>query len=142
MTSNLGTRFLSARKESSDPARSVGAEQSLLSRLIQTELKREFSPEFDLNRIDDIIIFNPLTKVESPCGRSALCSSRTWNRLWRRKGSESPSIAVTDWLLSGPGAAEEENSGALRRAIQRYIEDELSDTSSDRSSGRVHSPGG
>jgi ATP-dependent Clp protease ATP-binding subunit ClpC len=63
MTSNLGTRFLTTKghmgfREKTDEANQRSAEQ-----LIHTELKKEFSPEF-INRIDDIIIFNPLTQLE------------------------------------------------------------------------------
>ena len=39
------------------------AAQQLGITMIHQELKKEFSPEF-INRIDDIIIFNPLTQIE------------------------------------------------------------------------------
>src|SRR5207302_26953 len=38
-------------------------DQKSAEQMIHQELKKEFSPEF-INRIDDIIIFNPLTKIE------------------------------------------------------------------------------
>ncbi|HEV8435291.1 MAG TPA: ATP-dependent Clp protease ATP-binding subunit [Thermoanaerobaculia bacterium] len=125
MTSNLGTRHLATKghlgfREQSNEGELKSAEQH-----IHTELKREFSPEF-INRIDDIIIFNPLSELE--LRRICLLLIDDVNLALVNKNVK---IAVDDsvvmWLLKKAG--EEANSGArpLRRAIQRYIEDELSE---------------
>jgi ATP-dependent Clp protease ATP-binding subunit ClpC len=125
MTSNLGTRFLSTKGILGFREQSGAADQKSAELLIQSELKREFSPEF-INRIDDIIIFNPLTRPElrQIC---ALLVADVNLALAQRGIRISVDLEVTDWLLDR--AAEEENSGArpLRRSIQRYIEDELSE---------------
>ncbi len=55
MTSNLGSQQIAALAESGDEARMRSA--------VNEVLKREFLPEF-LNRIDDTIIFHPLTMKE------------------------------------------------------------------------------
>ena len=93
--------------------------------MINQELKKEFSPEF-INRIDDIIIFNPLSQTElrQIC---RLLVDDVNQALIHRNVSISIDDTVVDWLLKR--AEEEANSGArpLRRAIQRYIEDELSE---------------
>ncbi|HEY3053783.1 MAG TPA: ATP-dependent Clp protease ATP-binding subunit, partial [Thermoanaerobaculia bacterium] len=63
MTSNLGTRFLATKGHMGFREKTPEGDQKSTELLIHTELKKEFSPEF-INRIDDIIIFNPLTQAE------------------------------------------------------------------------------
>src|SRR5213593_2729785 len=109
MTSNLGTRFLATKGHMGFHEKTIEGDQKSAEQMIHQELKKEFSPEF-INRIDDIIIFNPLTKTEL-------------RQICQLLVDES----VIDWLLKK--AEEEANSGArpLRRSIQRHIEDELSE---------------
>jgi ATP-dependent Clp protease ATP-binding subunit ClpC len=125
MTSNLGTRFLTTKGHMGFREKSSEADQKSAEAMIHQELKKEFSPEF-INRIDDIIIFNPLTQNEL----RAICRLLVddVNIALVPKGVQiAIDDSVIDWLLSR--AEEESNSGArpLRRAIQRYIEDELSE---------------
>jgi ATP-dependent Clp protease ATP-binding subunit ClpC len=125
MTSNLGTRFLTTKGHLGFREHSSEGDQKSAEAMIHQELKKEFSPEF-INRIDDIIIFNPLSQVELRQICRLLVDDV--NLALIPKGVQ---IAVDDsvigWLLRR--AEEESNSGArpLRRAIQRYIEDELSE---------------
>ncbi|MGZ8797873.1 MAG: ATP-dependent Clp protease ATP-binding subunit ClpC, partial [Thermoanaerobaculia bacterium] len=99
--------------------------QKATEALIHTELKREFSPEF-INRIDDIIIFNPLTQTELRQICRLLVDDVNL-ALIHKNVHISVDDTVVDWLLKR--AEEESNSGArpLRRAIQRHIEDEISE---------------
>ena len=125
MTSNLGTRFLSTKGHMGFREKSSEADQKSAEAMINQELKKEFSPEF-INRIDDIIIFNPLTQVELRQICRLLVDDV--NIALVPKGVQiAIDDSVIDWLLRR--AEEESNSGArpLRRAIQRYIEDELSE---------------
>src|SRR6266576_2438734 len=125
MTSNLGTRHLATKGHLGFREQSTEGEMKNAEQHIQLELKREFSPEF-INRIDDIIIFNPLSETE--LRRICLLLIDDVNHALANKNVK---IAIDDsvvmWLLKKAG--EETNSGArpLRRAIQRYIEDELSE---------------
>jgi ATP-dependent Clp protease ATP-binding subunit ClpC len=125
MTSNLGTRFLATKGHMGFREKSTEADQKSTEALIHTELKKEFSPEF-INRIDDIIIFNPLTHAElrQIC---RLLVDDVNQALIHKNVSIAIDDTVIDWLLKK--AEEEANSGArpLRRAIQRHIEDELSE---------------
>jgi len=100
-------------------------DQKSAEQMIHQELKKEFSPEF-INRIDDIIIFNPLTHTELRQICQLLVDDVN-QALVNRNVQIAVDESVTDWLLKR--AEEESNSGArpLRRAIQRYIEDELSE---------------
>jgi ATP-dependent Clp protease ATP-binding subunit ClpC len=125
MTSNLGTRHLATKGHLGFQEQSASVEMRQIEQLITTELKREFSPEF-INRVDDLIIFNPLGREELRVICRLLVDDV--NLALVHKGIQ---IAIdeptVDWLLER--AQEESNSGArpLRRAIQRFIEDELSE---------------
>ncbi len=125
MTSNLGTRFLTTKGHMGFREKSSEGDQKAAELMINQELKKEFSPEF-INRIDDIIIFNPLTETElrEIC---RLLVDDVNHALLHKNVAIAIDDSVIDWLVKR--AAEESNSGArpLRRAIQRYIEDELSE---------------
>jgi len=125
MTSNLGTRFLTTKGHMGFREKTAEGDQKSAEQMIHQELKKEFSPEF-INRIDDIIIFNPLTKTELRQICQLLVDDVN-QALIHRNVQIAVDESVTDWLLKR--AEEESNSGArpLRRAIQRYIEDELSE---------------
>ncbi len=125
MTSNLGTRFLTTKGHMGFREQSPEGDQKSAEQMINQELKKEFSPEF-INRIDDIIVFNPLTQAEL----RAICRllvDDVNQALVQKNVRITIDDSVVDWLLKK--AEEEANSGArpLRRAIQRYIEDELSE---------------
>src|SRR5471030_1753610 len=125
MSSNLGTRFLATKGHMGFREKTSEADQKSTEALIHTELKREFSPEF-INRIDDIIIFNPLTQTELRQICRLLVDDVNL-ALIHKNVHISVDDSVVDWLLKR--AEEESNSGArpLRRAIQRHIEDEISE---------------
>jgi ATP-dependent Clp protease ATP-binding subunit ClpC len=125
MTSNLGTRHLATKGHMGFREQGSEVDQKSAELLIHTELKREFSPEF-INRIDEVIIFNPLTDNEL----RAICQlliDDVNHALVHKNVQIAVDEPVVAWLLGK--AREESNSGArpLRRAIQRYIEDELSE---------------
>jgi ATP-dependent Clp protease ATP-binding subunit ClpC len=125
MTSNLGTRHLATRGHMGFREKGTEADQKSAELLIHTELKREFSPEF-INRIDEVIIFNPLTDTEL----RAICQLLIDDvnlAIVQKNVQISVDESVMTWLLER--AKEESNSGArpLRRAIQRHVEDELSE---------------
>jgi len=125
MTSNLGTRHLATKGHMGFREKGEAADQKSAEQLIHAELKREFSPEF-INRIDEVIIFNPLTDIEL----RAICQlliDDVNHALVHKNVQIAVDDSVVRWLLAK--AREETNSGArpLRRAIQRHIEDELSE---------------
>jgi len=125
MTSNLGTRFLATKGHMGFREKTSEGDQKSAELMINQELKKEFSPEF-INRIDDIIIFNPLTELElrQIC---RLLVDDVNQALIHKNVQLTIDDSVVAWLLKR--AQDEANSGArpLRRAIQRYIEDELSE---------------
>src|SRR5881296_3262441 len=125
MTSNLGTRFLATKGHMGFHEKTAEGDQKSAEQMIHQELKKEFSPEF-INRIDDIIIFNPLSQPELRQICRLLVDDVNL-ALIHRNLKIAVDDTVVDWLLKK--AEEESNSGArpLRRAIQRHIEDELSE---------------
>src|SRR6202043_3678128 len=58
MTSNLGARHLQKRSSLGFQSVEEGSGKSM-DEMVMTEVKRVFNPEF-LNRLDEIILFNPL----------------------------------------------------------------------------------
>src|SRR5881227_2097478 len=107
MTSNLGTRFLSTKGHMGFREKTAEGDQKSAEQLIGQELKKEFSPEF-INRIDDIIVFNPLTQTELRMICRLLIDDVN-QALVHRNVQITVDDSVVDWLLRK--AEEEANSG-------------------------------
>jgi len=123
MTSNLGGRefqrgSLGFRQE----AQSM-SEQKRLQSSIESALKQTFRPEF-LNRIDEIIIFQPLTE-EQIREIVDLMMKEVQARIEDRKITVVLTEEVKSWLA---GEGFDPNFGArpLKRTIQREVENPLS----------------
>ena len=87
-------------------------------------LKEVFRPEF-LNRIDEIVAFDPLNK-EQLLQIVDLMLNETSKVLEEKDISLSVSDEAKDYLLT-KGTDLKYGARPLRRAIQRYVEDEISD---------------
>lgn len=125
MTSNVGTRQLK------DFGRGIGftaqsyvSEQEYSRSVIQKALNKSFAPEF-LNRIDEIITFDPLSKEAIvrivDIELKALCS---------RVNSIGYGLAVEDSVrnfIADKGYDVQYGARPLKRAIQTYLEDGLSE---------------
>ncbi len=126
MTSNIGVRQLkdfgtgvgfstTAKKQSEeDTAKSV----------IQKALKRTFSPEF-LNRIDDVVIFNSLTKEDIH-----KIIDITLKDVFKRIEILGYKLTLTDAakdFLAEKGFDPQYGARPLHRAIQKYMEDPLAE---------------
>ena len=124
MTSNLGTADLRKAAVGFGKADEAVTYEKMKEK-VHEDLKRSFRPEF-LNRIDEVIVFNELTKeevteiVDLLIKRVRRASSRA-----RASGSSSPPTPSCCWRRRATTL----RSGArpLRRAIQRMIEDPLSE---------------
>ena len=123
MTSNLGT------VEAGRPA--VGfvtgsggkSEAAQMRSSIEDALKRTFRPEF-LNRIDEVIVFDPLT-AEQIRQIVDLLMLEVQSRLDEHGLTFSLTEAAKEWL-AGKGFDQVFGARPLRRAVQRYIENPLS----------------
>ena len=126
MTSNIGVRQLK------DFGAGVGfATQSRLQNedeenkaVIEKALKRTFSPEF-LNRIDDVIIFNSLTKEDI-----FSIIDISMKGVLKRIESLGYGLSLTEdakAFLADKGYDQQFGARPLHRAIQKYLEDPLAE---------------
>ncbi|MCH7906429.1 MAG: AAA family ATPase, partial [Chloroflexi bacterium] len=123
MTSNLGTGAVQrdaigfATRPDSVP------EQERQRAAIEEALKQTFRPEF-LNRIDDIIVFDPLT--EEQLGEVVRLIARdVGDRLQSMGITLELDDSALAWLAK-EGADPEYGARPLRRAIQHFVENPLS----------------
>ncbi len=121
MTSNVGTQHV-RRTAPIGFRTSDQAERDQVRDLIQEDLRRSFRPEF-LNRIDEVIIFDALSRDQIHQIVDLLIASLQ-GRLDDRKLKLELTEAARDWLAREGYDA---NYGArpLRRTIQRRIENVL-----------------
>ncbi len=126
MTSNIGARQL---KEFGDgvgfatASRVQNAEENNKA-VIEKALKRTFSPEF-LNRIDDVVIFNSLTK-ENIFEIIDILMKGVVKRLSNLGFSLELTTEAKDFIAD-KGYDEQFGARPLHRAIQKYLEDELAE---------------
>ncbi|HEX5111693.1 MAG TPA: ATP-dependent Clp protease ATP-binding subunit [Saprospiraceae bacterium] len=126
MTSNIGVRQLK------DFGQGVGfatkarqdAAEDLTKSVIQSALKRTFSPEF-LNRIDDVVIFNSLDREHIH-----KIIDITLSDLYKRMANLGYKISLTEAakdFVAEKGFDPQFGARPLHRAIQKYIEDPLAE---------------
>ena len=91
---------------------------------VKEEIERAFNPEF-LNRVDDIIVFHPLTREQIGQIVHILLKE-----VHGRLGEEGLKLRMSEGALNfliEKGYDEKFGARPLRRAIQKYIEDPLSE---------------
>jgi ATP-dependent Clp protease ATP-binding subunit ClpC len=122
MTSNLGTG-IQERASLGFTRRSEGeVEHDKLKESVEKALREHFRPEF-LNRIDEIIIFEPLTKAELEKIVEIL-ANEVRERLEDRKVDFELTQAAKDEIVR-EGYDPAYGARPLRRTVQRRIENEL-----------------
>ena len=124
MTSNLGARDISKGGgvgfQQADPQSSY----DIMKDKVRQEIERAFNPEF-LNRVDDTIVFHPLTKEEIGQIVHILMAE-----VHKRLENEGITMRLTDAAIAflvDEGYNEKFGARPLKRAIQRYLEDPLSE---------------
>ena len=123
MTSNLGTGNLNRPGVGfHTDGRPEGADDRL-DQAVNAALKQAFRPEF-LNRIDETIIFRPLTRAQI-VQVVRLMAQDVAQRLEERTISFELTDAAADWLAQ-EGFDPVYGARPLRRAIQRHLENPLS----------------
>ena len=124
MTSNVGTQALQRQAIGFHRGETQTLDdQKRLRASVNEALRQTFRPEF-LNRIDEIIIFSPLT-AEQIRKIVDFMMREVQKRLAERKITVELTEAAKDWLAK---EGFDPNYGArpLRRTVQRYVENPLS----------------
>ena len=134
MTSNLGAKalhknstelgFLAPKKAESHSNDSKRIDFKEAKKSVLDAVKRHFRPEF-LNRIDEMIVFHPLTEEDLTKIVTILMSDVT-----KRLGERDLHLEITPEamkLLVKEGSDFTMGARPLKRAIQRLIEDPVSD---------------
>ena len=122
MTSNLGTSEASRRPAGFVTANAQG-DSARLHASVDEALRRTFRPEF-LNRLDDTIVFEPLT-TEQVRRIVELMLREVKARLKEHDVSITLTDAAMDWLAN-TGFDRAYGARPLRRAIQQHVENMLS----------------
>lgn len=126
MTSNLGVKKLQdfGAGIGFDTSTRMSSDEELKKTLLQKELKNHFTPEF-LNRLDEVIIFNPLK--ENEVRQIVEIELIKLNKRLKKLGYN---INFTDdikKMLADVGFDEKYGARPIKRAIQEKIEDFISE---------------
>jgi len=126
MTSNIGARQLKDFGQGvgfGTAARKAQADNHQKS-VIENALKKAFAPEF-LNRIDDVIVFNPLER-EDIHAIIGIELKKLFKRIKDIGYDLNLSDAAKDYIAD-KGFDKQYGARPLKRAIQKYIEDALAE---------------
>jgi ATP-dependent Clp protease ATP-binding subunit ClpC len=124
MTSNIGARFVYKRGymgfQSSEDSALAKTEDRVLAAVRET-----FNPEF-INRLDEIIVFEPLSD-DDLLRIIALLLDQLNRSLIRRQLEIRLTPGATQWILEQTCADRSYGARPLRRALQKYVEDPVSE---------------
>jgi len=124
MTSNVGARDMVKGKALGFAQPEAKSEFQKMAEKVKEEVNKVFNPEF-LNRLDDVIVFHPLTRDHIRQVVAILARD-----VQRRLGEEELTLRLTpaasDFLVDH-GYDEHYGARPLKRAIQKYVEDPLSE---------------
>jgi ATP-dependent Clp protease ATP-binding subunit ClpC len=126
MTSNVGARDIAGSKSLgfASEGGTDAIDYDRMAERIRDEIDKVFTPEF-LNRIDETIVFHPLSKAE--IGQIVHIMLRdVQKRLAEEELTLSLDDAAVDFLVER-GYDDKFGARPLKRTIQRYIEDALSE---------------
>ena len=124
MTSNVGARDMVKGKALGFGQPDVRSEFQKMAEKVKEEINKVFNPEF-LNRLDDVIVFHPLSRDHISQIVSILARD-----VQKRLGEEELTLRLTQGaseFLVDHGYDEHYGARPLKRAIQKYVEDPLSE---------------
>ena len=128
LTSNIGSKVIEKGAQGGlgfDTVDDQGeADYSRMSAAVQEELKQYFRPEF-LNRLDEIIVFNQLTKKDVRKIADIMIK-----QLCKRVSEQGYNLEVTDSVkerLTDDGFNPIYGARPLRRLVTKYVEDLISE---------------
>jgi ATP-dependent Clp protease ATP-binding subunit ClpC len=124
MTSNVGARDITKSRTMGFAAPDGRNSFERMAEKVKEEMTHVFNPEF-LNRLDDVIVFHPLSESDIEKIVSILLKE-----VQKRLGDEELTLKLTDAgskFLVKNGFDEKFGARPLKRSIQKYIEDPLSE---------------
>ncbi len=124
MTSNLGARDIGKGKGLGFHLPSDQSQYEVIESKVTEEINRAFNPEF-INRLDDIIVFHPLSRDQI-----AKIVQNLLADVQKRLTDERLILKLTDQaieFLIEHGYDEKYGARPIKRAIQKYLEDPLSE---------------
>jgi ATP-dependent Clp protease ATP-binding subunit ClpC len=128
MTSNVGAQKLNEERDiglrRERPRELTERAYESMRNRVMDELKRTFRPEF-LNRVDDVIVFHPLTQEE--INQIVDLMLKQVNKQLKVQGMSLEVTPEVKELLAKEGYDPNYGARPLRRAVQRVIEDPLSE---------------
>jgi ATP-dependent Clp protease ATP-binding subunit ClpC len=125
MTSNIGSKLVLRGGRMGFGEGNSQASFQRIEEEILAELRRGFSPEF-INRIDEVIVFNPLGEDELRSIVDILLDDVNLTLAERGLRLE-VSPAAKQWLLDRAGVEPATGARPLRRTIQRHVQDAVSE---------------
>jgi ATP-dependent Clp protease ATP-binding subunit ClpC len=137
MTSNLGSRDIAPGEGMGFTSQRQTLETARVREVVDREVRRHFPPEF-INRLDDVIVFDPLSE-DSMLEVAGLLLGETSEILLRRRITISYDSEVPKWLLSQSGMDPQAGARPLRRLVKLWVEDTVADyLIHHRSDGEIH----
>ena len=124
LTSNIGARAIEKGASLGFQSGGDDGRYRKMKDVVMDELKNNFRPEF-INRIDEIIVFHPLTRDEINLIADVMLKE-VRNRLKEQEYDLELASDVRD-MLANEGYNPSYGARPLRRAIQRLIEDPLAE---------------
>jgi ATP-dependent Clp protease ATP-binding subunit ClpC len=125
MTSNIGARHLIKQTGLGFQSENKDVVNLKVSDMVMQEVRKTFNPEF-LNRLDEVILFNPLSEQDLSQIVELMVTQLNQNLSQR-----AITITVTEdarkWILEKTIVDRSYGARPLRRALQTYIEDPLSE---------------
>ncbi len=121
MTSNVGARDITQSKSLGFHSQGVDASFETMAGKVKEEMAKVFNPEF-LNRLDDVIVFHPLSREHIAAIVSILL-----REVARRLGDEVRLTQPAIDFLADQGYDQQYGARPLKRAIQKFVEDPLSE---------------
>ena len=125
MTSNLGARYLQKRATMGFQSSAEDAGNKSMEDMVTGEVKRAFNPEF-VNRLDELIIFNPLSD-DDLLRIIDLLAGQINDTLIHRQVQIVLTPEARQWILEKTCGDRSYGARPLRRALQKYVEDPLSE---------------
>ena len=125
MTSNIGARYIHKKASMGFQSSDLREINKSVQDMVLGEVKRTFNPEF-INRIDEIIVFEPLSDDDLRRITRLLLDQLNANLVDRRLRVEA-SDEVVDWIIEITCKDRSYGARPLRRAIQRHVEDPLAE---------------